>query len=258
MNKTIKNILKLIIPGLLYLAISIPMRNVLSVFTVTDVRPSVAIVPLSSIWFGPLAALSCAIGNMISDITTKNPLNVILLGVIFQFVYGYVSWYLWKKLTKGDDHSYRFDSISKLLKFTLVIFIFAILSATGVGFLVTYNYGVPFFDTFKFVFLNNFDLPMIIGCPAMIIANIIISKKKNEPMRKLSINELAIIFSTLLILVGTIIIGYSIYASNSVNGTYDIWNVIYLRSALFVNIILILEIIFITLVEKAQIKKGNR
>lgn len=257
MNKTTKNLLKLIIPGLLYLLISVPMRKILSVFTVTDVRPSVAIVPLSSIWFGPLASISCAIGNMIADIMTNSPLNVIIQGIVFQFIYGYVSWILWKKLTKGDDHSYRFDSISKLLKFTLIIIIFATLSAIGVSYLVTSNYGVPFFDTFKFVFLNNFDLPMIIGCPSMIIANIIISKKKNEPMRKLSVNELAIIFSTLLILVGTFIIGYSIYATNSIIGTYDIWNSIYLKTALFVNIVLVLEIIFIALVEKTQKRRGN-
>ena len=257
MNKTIKNILKLIIPGLLYLVTSIPLRKVLSVFTVTDVRPSVAIVPLSSIWLGPLAAISCAIGNMISDIVTNSPLNVIIQGILFQFIYGFVSWILWKKLTKGDDHSYRFNSASKLLKFTFVIIVFATLSAIGVAYLVITNYGVPFFKTFKFVFLNNFDMPMIIGCPAMIIANLIVSKKKGEPMRKLSINELIIIYSTLLIVVGLVIFGYSIYSISVSKETFDIWNTIYLKSALFVNTILVLEILFIALVEKIQSKNIN-
>lgn len=257
MNKTFKNILKLIIPGLLYLATSVPLRKVLSVFTVTDVRPSVAIVPLSSIWFGPLAAISCAVGNMFADILSDSPLNVIIQGLPFQFIYGLVSWRLWKKLTKGDDHSYRFDSVSKILKYTLVIVVFGILSGIGVSYLVLSNYGVPFFDTFKFVFLNNFDMAMIIGCPAMIIANLIVSKKKNEPMRKPSINELTIIYSTLLIVVGVIILGFSIYSTSVSTETYDIWNAIYLKSALFVNIILVLEILFIALVEKAQKRKRN-
>lgn len=255
MNKTIKNILLLIIPGLLYLATTLPLRGILSVFTITDVRPGVAVVPLSSMWFGPLAALSCAVGNMISDILTNNPLNVIIQGVVFQFIYGFICWYLWKKFTKGDDHSYRFDSASKLLKFTLIIIIFALLSATGVSYLVLTNYGVPFFDTFKFVFMNNFDLTMIIGCPAMIIANLIISKRKGEPIRKPSVNELTIIYSTVLIIVGVIILGYSIYSTTPTNETYDIWNTIYLKSAVFVNIVLVFEISFIYLIEKVQNKR---
>lgn len=100
-------------------------------------------------------------------------------------------------------------------------------------------------------------MPMIIGCPAMIIANLIVSKKKGEPMRKLSINELIIIYSTLLIVVGLVIFGYSIYSISVSKETFDIWNTIYLKSALFVNTILVLEILFIALVEKIQSKNIN-
>ena len=255
MNKTLKSILILLIPGILYLIITLPFRELLSVFTITDVRLSIPIVPLSSIWFGPLASLSCAIGNLIGDYVCGYPTNVLVQGLPFQFVYGFVCWLLWKKLTKGDEHSYRFNSISKVLKFALVSLVFGLISATGVSYLVYSNYAVPFFTTFPFIFMNNFDMTMLFGCPLMIVANLIISKKKNEPIRKLLANEITILFSILLCFVGAVIIGFVVYGIGSAKQTIDIWNTIYIYSAIFINIVFVLMFVFIAMIEK---KTGNK
>lgn len=250
MNKRLKNLLILIVPGLLYLLTSLPLRQVLSVFTITDVRPSAAIVPLFSMWFGPLASFSLAIGNFISDYICDNPLNVLIQGIPLQLIYGLVPWFLWKKLTKGDDHSYRLDSISKVMKFILIALAFGTLSGIGVGYLVITNYGVPFMNTFKFVFLNNFDMTILIGGPAMILANLIISKKKGEPIRRLSINEIIILLSIVVAIIGSVIIGINIYNNPELIGTYDVWNTIYLKAALFVNIVIVVSIIVMTFIKK--------
>lgn len=251
MKKVLKFLLTMIVSAAVYLIATMPLREPLAVFTVTDVRPGAVVNPFLSMCFGPAASLGCAISNFYADYISGYPLKVLFQGFIPQFLYGFISFVLWKKLTKGDDHSYRLDSISKILKFTLVVFVYALFSGLCVGYIVQSNFGANFIETVFFVFLNNFDMTMILGCPLMIFANIIVSSRNKEKMRHLSPNELIIIYTCLIELIGVGVItygSYTTYASLPAT-TYEIWNQIFIYAAIFINVVLLITLGFIKLIE---------
>lgn len=255
-NKVLKNILICIVTGIVYFICTYPLRDIFAVFTVTDVRPGAALNPFMSLCFGPAASLGCAISTFIADFFSGYPTKVLFQGLPLQFIYGFVPYIVWKKLTKGDDHSYRIDSIKKYAIFTLISFLFGILSGFGVGYIVYSNFGANFFETVGFVFMNNFTFTMLLGFPLMICANIVISGIGKEVHRKLSKSEYAIIFSSVIEFVGIAIITYktySSYAGVSVE-TYDVWNNIFIYSVVFVNIMIVLTIVVLHVLDK---KKGN-
>lgn len=250
-KKLIKNVTIFFLTVLIYLVTTMPLRETLAVFTVTDVRPGAVVNPFLSICFGPIASLACSIANFIADFISGYPNLVLIEGLPFQFIYGLIPWLIWKKLTKGDDHSYRLDSINKILKFVFTMFVYGVISAIGVGIIVRLNYGVPILDTAKFVFLNNFDMSVILGLPLMIFANIIVSGIHNEKIRKLSRNEIIILYTSVVELIGLAVIVYATYSTyvNAANQTYEVWNNIFFYSAAFINAILIVSIIFLKVLE---------
>lgn len=255
-NKYIKSLIIFVVSAIVYLAGTLPLRDLLSVFTVTDVRPGAVINPFLSICFGPLAALGCTVSNFFADYLSGYPTKVLLQGLIPQFLYGFIPYILWKKLTKGDDHSYRLDSLSKLLKFTFVAFVYGVIAGICVGYIVQSNYGANFFNTAIFVFLNNFDMTMMFGCPLMIIANIIVSGKDKKEYRSLSTNEIIILYTSVIEIIGMGVIAYAVYAAtiDGINDTYAIWNNIYIYSTIYFNVILIVSIGLLAIIEN-RIKK---
>lgn len=255
-NKLFELIAIFFVSFVIYIAGTLPLRETFAVFTVTDVRPGAALNPFMSLCFGPAASLGCAISTFIADFFSGYPTKVLFQGLPLQFIYGFVPYIVWKKLTKGDDHSYRIDSIKKYAIFTLISFLFGILSGFGVGYIVYSNFGANFFETVGFVFMNNFTFTMLLGFPLMICANIVISGIGKEVHRKLSKSEYAIIFSSVIEFVGIAIITYktySSYAGVSVE-TYDVWNNIFIYSVVFVNIMIVLTIVVLHILNR---KKGN-
>lgn len=250
-NKIFKNINIFFLTLVIYIVTTLPLRDIFAVFTVTDVRPGAVVNPFLSICFGPVASLACAIANFIADYISGYPNAVLIIGIPFQFLYGLISWLIWKKLTKNDEHSYRLNSVSKIVKFIFTMFVYGVVSAIGVSIIVRLNYGVPILDTAKFVFLNNFDMSVILGLPLMIFANIVVSGIHNEKIRKLSKNEVIILYTSVIEIVGLAIIAYATYSTyiNAASETYEVWNNIFFYSAAFINIVLVITIVFLKILE---------
>ena len=250
MKKDVKTyVLIAIISGLVYFVTTYPVRELFSVFTVTDVRPGCVVPLFSSICFGPAAAIGCAISNAIADYLVGNSMAVILEGIPIQFLYGYIPYKVWKALTKGDDHSYRIDSASKYLKIMLVSFIFALLSSIGVGTMCYQFFNLNPIDIGKFVLLNNFTFPMLFSYPIMILANLIISGIGKENLRTTSISEKVMLFSSLLNVFGIIVIALYVYYGAKGTTNYAIWNDIYLKSMGYVDCICLLTLLVLLFID---------
>lgn len=245
-----KKVLICLLSGLAYFLTTYPLRNAFAVFTITDVRPGCAIALASYICFGPCAALGCALSNLLSDYLTGQTFAVQLEGLPLQFLYGIISYYLWKSLTKNDEHRYRIDSAIKYIKVTIVCLVYALVSSLGVGLIFYLNYVPNILDITKFVFLNNFTFPMILLFPILIVMNIIVSSRGKEKARKLGSTEKVIIGSSLLKFIGITIIAIIIINSGNYNETYAIWNKIYIDSMLYVNILSGLTILVTLIIDK--------
>lgn len=255
-RKISKNILICVLSGLAYFLTTYPIRGLFQVFTISDVRPGCAIALASYICFGPYAALGCAISNLIADILTGQTLAVQLEGFPLQFLYGIVSYYLWKYLTKNDEHSYRIDSSIKYIKVTVVCFVYALVSSLGVGLIFYLNYVPNILDITKFVFLNNFTFPMTLLFPILILMNIIVSGSGKEKTRKLGLTEKIIISSSLLKFIGIFFIIVFTFNSGIIGDTYEMWNKVYIDSILFVNLLSALTII-VTFIFDRRISKAK-
>lgn len=236
-------ILIAIISGLVYFITTYPIRDLFSVFTVTDVRPGCVVPLFSSICFGPAASIGCAISNAIADFLLGNSIAIVVEGIPIQFLYGYIPYKVWKLLTKGDEHSYRINSASKYLKIILVSFIFALLSSIGVGTMCYQFYDLNPIDIGKFVLLNNFTFPMLFSYPIMIFANLIISGIGKENIRTTFISEKVMLFSSLLNVFGIVVIAFYVYYGAIGTTNYSIWNDIYLKSMGYVDCICLLTLL---------------
>lgn len=247
----IRQLLIFLISFIVFFVTTYPLRNVFTVFTVTDVRPGVVFNPFLSICLGPAAAFGCACSNMLQDYLAGYPLFVVLLGCPLQFLYGFVAWLLWKLLTRNCEHRYRMGSISKLLKFTLVALAFAGVSCFGVGMFVHLIYNAHFWDTAKYVFLNNFDFVMVLGLPLMILANLVVGRR-NDKSRTPSTIESIILFAIVICLIGMGVLIYAVYKTYTVGApeVFDLWNEIYFFCAIYINLVLVALIGAVAIIER--------
>lgn len=252
-NKFIKNLVLVIASFAIYFLATYPSRNLFTVFTVTDVRPGVVFNPLLSMCFGPWATLGLTIATTLGDYLSGYPRLVLYQGFVGQFIYGYLSYLTWSKLTKNDEHRYRLDSLDKILKFAATSLTFAISSAIGVGYIVHSNFGANAFDTGIFVFLNNFDFTMILGMPILILSNLIIHKVSTGEKRKLSKNEGIILINVLSSALSLAVITYAVYQKiGNIGDIYTIWNTIYIYGAIAINIILFVAYLYIYVSQKRK------
>lgn len=242
-------ILIYILSGIAFFVFTMPFHKLLSVFTVSEVRPSAALYPLLGISFGWPSAFGIMTANFISDAVNGYPAAVLLEGIIPQLLYSVVPYYLWKGLMRGEEHVHRLDSIDRVLKFILICFVFSVISGLGVGTIVYVNFGADFWSSFFFVFLNNFELSVILGCPLMVISNQIISRRSGTE-RILSRNEIIIIITAVIEVLTVTAVGLIVYSSKNTIKTYDIWNTIYLYSLVTNNLIMLLSLACMALFRK--------
>ena len=232
----------LILSGAAFFALTLPFHRMLAVFTVSEVRPSAVLYPFLGISFGLPAALGIMIANFISDAVNGYSAAVLLEGVIPQFLYTYVPYLLWRRLTRGEDHIHRLDSLEKVMKFVFVCLVAAVMSAIGVGLIVYFNFGADGWRAGFFVFLNNFDISVILGCPLMIISNQILSRRSGTE-RTITPNEWVILAAAAAEIISLAIMIPTMYAKGITIWTYDSWNTIYLSAIMLINCILFLSLL---------------
>lgn len=240
----VKDILVFLISGVLFFILTMPFRSLFSVFTVTEVRPVVFLNTYLGISYGFPAALALAVSNLIADYASGYSLAVLLEGFIPQFLYTYVPYLMWRKLNKNEDHVHRLDSVSRVLKYAFVCIVFAAMAAIGTSLIIYVNFNVSILQSVFFIFTNNLLFSILLGCPAMIVSNKIISRKP------VAVNEKIIILSDVVIAVGLAILIPCVYKSGKTIGTYDIWNTIFFDGMFLIALFMILSLIAMIIVEK--------
>ena len=233
MNKFYKNLKIFLLSGIVFLAATMPFRNILSVFTVSEVRPAAVLNPFLGISFGLPAALGIAAANLLADGLSGYPVAVLIEGLIPQFLYSYVPYLMWRAFTKNEEHIHRLDSVSRVRKYTAVVLTYAVLSGLCVGAIVQTNFGADFLNCAFFVFLNNFTMSMVLGCPLMILSNQIMARRSGNDRRLFPSEKLILADGIAELLIIGIVIA-AVYARYPDLGVNELWNMIYIDATVII------------------------
>ena len=248
-HKKMRFILIYILSGISFILLLLPFHKLLSVFTLTEVRPAAVLYPLLGISFGWPAALGIMTANCICDAINGYSAAVLIEGLVPQLIYTMVPYYLWRYLIKGEDGIHRLNSVERVLKYVLVCAAASLLSAVGVGVFIYTDQHISPWRGSLFVWLNNFDIQVVLGCPLMVLFSILISGQ-TEKKRKLSANEIIILITALIQAVMMVNVAVSFYKTGRTFKTYDIWNTIYLIELVFINITLLISVLCMNLYNK--------
>ena len=241
-SETLRFIIIYVLSGLVFYALTMPFHKLFEVFTVTEVRPSAVLYPFLGISFGWPSALGIMTANLISDIKNGYNAFTVIVGMFLQVLYVMVPRWIWNRVTAGEEHRHRLDSVKHVIHYVLICYAFAMLSGAGVGMFVYVLYGVDWLKAGFFTFLNNFDFAVILGCPLMIISNQIISRRRGTD-RTISLNEWIIIVTACVQAMGTAVLSFILFTKGTTLGTYDNWNTIYICAIILVNVTMILSLL---------------
>ena len=262
LNHQVVALIVLVLSALLFVLLTMPFRLKLAgVSEITDMRPNAAITPVLGLIFGFPAALGCGIGNLICDLFSGYGVSYSVFSLIQQLVYGMVPYFLWKRVNKEHDGSeFRLDSISRVLKFCLVMLIDAFLIVLFTG-LVNHAYSVTALISADnlYLFLNSFDSGILFGCPLLILGHFLqryfekLKKNSDEKIFTFSLNERMILNTILTGLGICVLVGASIYLTDKFGESTDkvgLWGQMYLFETLAMNIYFILSIGMMWFTEK--------
>lgn len=258
-NKRIGFAVVFLLSAFLFIGLTMPFRVWLA--DVTEMRPTTALTPVLGMIFGLPAALGCSVGNLLSDLISGYEVSYAIFSMIQQFIYGMVPYFLWKKLNKehnGDE--FRLDSISRMLKFCLVMLIdaFLIVICTGI---LNHAYSVTAFISMEnlYLFLNSFDSGLLFGCPLLIAGHLLqkylenLKSDRKEKVIVFSLNE-RMILNTIITGIGIcVLVGAAVYLTDkmSVEGSaVGLWGRIYLFETLALNFYFALSMGFMWFTEK--------
>lgn len=245
----------------LFIVLTMPFKLWISFSQITDMRPNTALTPILGMIFGLPAALGCALGNFICDIVSGYELSYALLSIVQQLIFAMVPYFLWKKLNREHDgNQFRLDSISRILKYCLVMLIDSLLIVFFSGWL-NQTYAVADFLSIEnvYLFINSFDSGLIFGVPFLILGHLLqkhLENLKNGEKQKIidfSLSE-RMILNTLITGIGIcMLVGASIYLTDkmSVNdSSIGLWGRIYLFEMLALNFYFALSMGFMWFTEK--------
>lgn len=233
----------------------------ISLANVTEMRPTTALTPVLGMIFGLPAALGCAVANLAADLISNYGISYALVSFVQQLVFGTVPYLLWKRLNKEHDgDEFRLDSISRLLKFCLVMLIDALLIVIFTG-IVNHAYSVSDFLSMNnlYLFINSFDSGLLFGCPLLILGHLLqrhLQNMKSGQKKKVldfTLNE-RMILNTIITGIGIcMLIGAAVYLTDKLNtnGTaVSIWGQMYLFETLALNFYFALSMGFMWFTEK--------
>lgn len=252
-------IIVFLISGALFFGFTMLFR--ISLANVTEMRPTTALTPVLGMIFGLPAALGCSVANLAADLISNYGISYALVSFVQQLVFGTVPYLLWKRLNKEHDgDEFRLDSISRLLKFCLVMLIDALLIVIFTG-IVNHAYSVTDFLSMNnlYLFINSFDSGLLFGCPLLILGHLLqrqLDNMKSGQKKKVldfTLNE-RMILNTIITGIGIcMLIGAAVYLTDKLNtnGTaVSIWGQMYLFETLALNFYFALSMGFMWFTEK--------
>ncbi|QNM05331.1 PP2C family protein-serine/threonine phosphatase [Qiania dongpingensis] len=165
-----KNWLRLVLSAVLFFAVALPFRQLLSLMPgITEIRPANVIPPVLGLMWGPAAAFGTAIGNLISDMISGSNAFVCIMGFLANFFYAYLPYKLWYSFRVDEKDLYpTLGSVRKILKYIYVILLDSLV-VTGMLSLIFETAGFSGSgSSYALLFFNNFDFAVLLGVPILI------------------------------------------------------------------------------------------
>lgn len=243
-----------------FILLTAPFKIWAAASELTQMRPAAALTPVLGMIFGWPAALGCAAGNFICDLTAGYEFSYAVLNSIFQILYAMCAYCFWKKINRErGGKEFRLDSVTRILKFCLLLVLNAILTVAFTS-VLNHAYNVTDIISFDnlFLLINSFDSGLLFGAPLMILGCLMQTQIEN--MKKgndnavvcFSMNE-RMILNTLITGVCTcVFVGTAIYLTNryGADSNIGVLGKIYLFETLAMNTYFALSIGFMCFTER--------
>ncbi len=132
----------------------------------TEVRPINALPVPAGLFFGPIAAIACGVGNLIADcFGILAPSSVV--GFVGNFLAAYIPFKLWHLYRKDEEPNVH--TLKNMGIYIWITFIAAISVACIIGSALWTVFGVWTESLSLYIFLNDFVFPIIFGLPVFIV-----------------------------------------------------------------------------------------
>ena len=155
-----KNILIVVVTGLLFFVVTMPFRSLFHVISMTELRPVSAFNPVLGLVFGWPAVIGCPFGNLTVDLMSGYDMLSCILGFMVQIVYGSLPFLIWRRL--GGD--VRLNTAANVWKYMWIISVDSEITAVLVsGVMDIAGDDIDYLMTASMIFLNNFVFTMTIG-----------------------------------------------------------------------------------------------
>ena len=230
----------------LFVLFTMPFKLWAAASEITQMRPASALTPVLGMIFGWPAALGCAAGNLICDLISGYELLYALVNSLLQVLYAMAAYFLWKRLNRErGGREFRLDSVSRILKFCLVLALNALLTVVCTG-LLNHSYDVAAFFSMDnlYLLINSFDAGLLFGAPLLILGHLLqgylenLKSGKKEKIVHFSMNERMILNTIITGLGICTLVGAAVYLTDKYGKTdgVGIWGRIYLFETLALNV----------------------
>ncbi len=245
---------------LLFVVLTAPFKIWIAASEITEMRPAAALTPVLGMIFGWPAALGCAAGNIICDLAAGYELSYALVNSFLQIIYAMFAYYIWKKMnTERDGKEFRLDSVTRILKFCLLLIGNAILTVAFTS-VLNHAYSVAEFISFDnlFLFINSFDSGLLFGAPLLILGHLLqmyienLREGKDTKIINFTMSERMILNTLITGLCICVFVGISIYLMNHYNFTNSVGVIgsVYIFETMALNAYFALSIGFMKFTEQ--------
>ncbi len=245
---------------LLFVVLTAPFKIWIAASEITEMRPAAALTPVLGMIFGWPAALGCAMGNMICDVAAGYEISYALVNSFLQIIYAMSAYFIWKKMNKErNGEEFRLDSVTRILKFCLLLVINALLTVALTS-VLNHAYSVAEIISFDnlFVFINSFDSGLLFGAPLLILGHLLqmhienLREGKDTKIINFTMSERMILNTLITGLCICVFVGISIYlmARYKVASNVSAIGRVYIYETLALNVYFALSIGFMKFTEQ--------
>ena len=210
---------------ILFIILTMPFKMWVAASELTDMRPTTAMTPVLGMIFGWPAAFGCGVGNLICDLISGYEISYACISLLQQVLYAMVPFYLWRRMNpERDGREFCLDRVSRILKFSLVLLVDAVLIVVCTG-LLNHVYNVISFISMDnlYLLINSFDSGILFGTPLLILGNLLqryIQNLQNDSKDKVihfSLNERMILNTIITGIVISVVVGGVVYLTNKLS-----------------------------------------
>ena len=247
MKKSItkRYIRQIVILAILFLAVTMPFRQLFRLNGLTEVRPAGAFPPVFGLLYGLPGALGCAVGNLIADILSGYPIGICTWGFAAQFLYGLLPHLMWKWKHK-EETSIRLSNVRFVLQYIAIIVIDSTVMAFSLGGIMQcLGLGTLFSTGTLLLGFNNISFSLIVGIPIIIGVNIF---RRNG---SLTLNIQFVLLFLLLSVLSALLLGIVSYTEVMASDV-DLmrrWNRIYIQVTLDFFLLWTISMVFLWYLE---------